>query len=116
MGGFRDIGSRHSKAPNDKAPNDKAPFGLRLDGTPKGMGFLGKLERPDGKISTELSIGFEVGGKEVLMPALVPTLTPEEIDILLNSKEGDRFPDIIYQKAYEHGIERIKRGESPFFD
>jgi len=85
-------------------------YGLRLDGTPKGSGFLGELKRPDGGISTELSIGVEVDGKEVEIPALVPTLTPEEVQVLLN----DGMTDEIVSKARAHATERIKQGLSPF--
>ena len=49
-------------------------FGMREDGTPKGMGWLGLLKRPDGKVSSELSVGVEINGKETLLPLFVPTL------------------------------------------
>ena len=76
-----------------KPPNS---YGNRVDGTPKGPGFLGTLKRPDGKISTELSIGVEFDGKERLIPALVPTLTKTEIDYLL---EGNNPSKTIINKS-----------------
>ena len=56
---------------------------LRADGTPKGEGYFGKLKRPDGDVSTELSIGVNLGGKETEIPTLVPTLSEEEKNYLL---------------------------------
>jgi len=46
----------------------------------KGLGYFGKLKRPDGRVSTELSIGLtgpEFNWKETEVPSLVPTLTKE---------------------------------------
>lgn len=90
--------------------------GLREDGTPKGMGFLGQLKRPDGKVSTELSIGVEFDGKEFLIPSLVPTLTKEEIDFLLTQDEVpvSEWPESILRKAEDHAKKRLRMGLSPF--
>jgi len=87
---------------------------LRSDGTEKGPGFLGTLQRPDGKVSTELSIGVSFDGKEMEIPTLVPTLTKEEINFLLNAGEGTKLPQSIKKKAVEHAKKRIKQGLSPF--
>lgn len=89
----------------------EAPFGLRQDGTPKGTGFLGILKRPDGNISTEISIGVNFDGKETEIPTLVPTLTQQEIDYLLS---GARPTDIIIRKAIDHARQRMGQGLSPF--
>lgn len=87
---------------------------MREDGTEKGLGFLGPLTRPDGGISTELSIGVQINGKETLIPSIVPTLTEAEIEELL-SKEG--IPsDAIVQKAVDHATSRLKEGRSPFLE
>jgi hypothetical protein len=88
-------------------------YGLREDGTPKGKGWLGELKRPDGKVSTELSLGFDFGGKHVLAPALVPTLTQDEVTYLLNG--GKPTPEIV-NKAAEHAKMRMQQGLSPFKD
>lgn len=87
-------------------------YGTRPDGTFKGPGFLGVLKRPDGDISTELSIGIEMNGEEVEMPTLVPTLTKEEVDHLLN---GGEPTEAIIDKAVDHAEKRIKEGKSPFY-
>jgi len=90
------------------------PPDLRVDGTPKGAGFFGPLKRPDGMVSTELSAGIsgpEFGGKETLVPLLVPTLSRSEIDYLL---AGNKPTDEIVAKAKEYALSRIQSGKSPF--
>lgn len=77
----------------------------------KGPGFLGTLQRPDGMVSTELSIGVNFGGKEIEIPSLVPTLSKQEIDHLLNGKEPTKS---IITKAIDHARKRINEGKSPF--
>ena len=86
-----------------------ADYGTREDGTPKGVGYFGELKRPDGSISTELSAGFNFDGKETLAPLLVPTLTREEVNLLLS---GSKPTDVIYNKAANHALERMKTGKS----
>ena len=96
--------------------NPKAPkFGKRFDGTQKGKGYLGVLKRKDGNVSTEISVGVEMDGKEVQIPTLVPTLDKKEVDYLLNTwKEGDKIPKPIIDKAVDHAKMRMKKGLSPF--
>ena len=94
-------------------------FGLRPDGTKKGLGYFGVLKRPDGKVSTELSIGVEFDGKETEIPSLVPTLNKDEINYLLTSKlEPSMWKTptgkVIVGKAVEHAKKRIAEGKSPF--
>ncbi len=92
---------------------NKPPFkyGKREDGTDKGMGFFGELKRPDGNVSTELSIGVELGGKETQIPLLVPTLSDDEIKSLLN---GGKPTKEIVDKAAQYAIMRMKQGKKPF--
>lgn len=87
--------------------------GIRKDGTQKGNGFLGVRKMTDGsnRDMTEFSYGFEVDGKEIEMPTLIPTLTTDELNHLLSGKKAT--PEIL-RKAYEHGVGRIKEGKSPF--
>jgi len=93
------------------------PFGLRIDNTKKGKGYFGVLNRKDGGISTEISIGIEMDGKEIQIPTLVPTLDKTEIDYLLNQwKEGDQIPKPIVDKAVDHAKQRMMKGLSPFAD
>jgi len=86
-------------------------YGNRTDGTPKGTGFLGELQRPDGKVSTELSIGVVFDGKEMEIPTLIPTLEEEEVKYLLDG--GKSTPEIV-QKAIEHAKSRMGTGKNPF--
>lgn len=88
-------------------------YGTREDGTIKGPGFLGTLKRPDGKVSTELSIGVDFDGKETLIPSLVPTLNQKEIDHMLSGKKVTRE---IVNKAVEHARKRMRQGKSPFLE
>ena len=85
----------------------------RTDGTPKGPGWLGTLKTTDGsgKVSTEISVGVNIDGKETLIPTLVPTLTKQEVDHLL---AGGKPNDAIVKKAVEHARKQIKNGKSPF--
>lgn len=84
---------------------------IRPDGTTKGPGFLGTLKRPDGTVSSELSVTVNMNGEDVLLPTLVPTLTQQEVDFLL---AGNKPTKSIMDKAIEHAIKRIKQGKSPF--
>jgi hypothetical protein len=86
-------------------------YGKRADGSEKGTGFLGELKRPDGGVSTELSIGVEFDGKEQEIPMLVPSLSKKEVDHLL---KGGEPTDSIVDKAVAHARERKKQGKSPF--
>jgi hypothetical protein len=92
-------------------------FGNRSDGTPKGRGFLGPMQRDDGDVSTEMSIGVNLGGQEVEIPLLVPTLSSEEQYWLLHNNPDPRaVPQQIVDKAVQHAIERMNQGLSPFAD
>jgi hypothetical protein len=92
-------------------PVDPANFGNRVDGTAKGMGFFGALKRPDGDISTELSVGVNIEGKELEIPLLVPGLTKAEIQHLLEDGEPT---DEIVGKAVLFARQRMAKGLSPF--
>jgi hypothetical protein len=95
--------------------------GARPDGTKKGLGWLGLLPRPDGGVSTELSAGVEIDGRETLIPLLVPTLAQPEVKWLLSAKEDDpqffnKMPPSIMDKAVQHARQRIALGLNPFAD
>ena len=94
---------------------------LRNDGkTYKGQGWLGPIKRPDGELSTELTMSWRdvLGGTDI--PLLVPTLTQEEIDSLM-SVHPSKIPTLpnfksIQNKAIQHAYDRDKQGLSPFKD
>ncbi len=80
----------------------------RIDGTYKGPGWLGDVG--DEESVTEKPISVSLDGKEILIPSIVPSSTPEEIRLI---KEGKITPEIT-QKAVEFAKGRIAEGESPF--
>lgn len=86
----------------------------RDDGSVKGLGFLGLLQRPDGGVTSELSVGVPINGKETDIPTFVPTLNKEEVGTLLNWKSGTKIPDTIIRKATEYAQSRVASGKSPF--
>lgn len=77
---------------------------------PKAQGFFGEIKRPDGGISTELSVN--VGDGEI--PAIVPTLNYDELQAVISAKDGDKFPNSVYKKAAGHAALRKLYGKSPF--
>jgi hypothetical protein len=90
---------------------DESTWGARTDGSPKGRGWLGLLRRPDGKVSSELSVGVQLDGKETEIPLLVPTLTRAEVDAVLSS---DKVPPAALHKAVAFARERVAAGKDPF--
>ena len=100
---------------HDKYEESDYGYGNRPDNTKKGLGYFGELERPDGTgVMTEYSIGVPIHGKEMDIPTLVPTLTPEEVQHILNIKEGERIPRSIVNKAIDHAHKRIKEDKPVF--
>ena len=93
-----------------RSPND---FGLRKDGTRKGKGFLGALKRPGGGVSSELSIGVNLDGRDIEIPSLVPGLSQQQIQALLSG--GQISPEVV-NIAVQNARKRIAQGLSPFFD
>jgi len=97
--------------PQQQGPNAADPSWKREDGTQKGMGFLGPLKFKDGRTSTELSIGVNFDGKQREIPSLVPTLTREEIQHLL---DGNGPTPAIVDKAVAHARQRMTVGKDVF--
>jgi hypothetical protein len=44
-----------------------ADYGNRPDGSKKGRGYFGEIKRPDGAVSTELSVSVEFDGLRAFM-------------------------------------------------
>ena len=89
-------------------------YGRRADQTLKGEGYFGALQRREGGISTELSIGVDFGQGEMEIPTLVPTLTDVEVAMLLRMRPGQPTPPSIVDKAVAHARQRLAAGLSPF--
>jgi hypothetical protein len=105
--------TKYALTANDPGRNSKN-WDKRADGSSKGQGFLGLLKRPDGKVSSEISVGVQIDGKEVEIPTMVPTLAQSELDWLLTHPANSRIPDSIMTKAVAHARQRISAGKSPF--
>jgi hypothetical protein len=86
-------------------------YGKRADGSEKGSGFFGELKRPDGGISTELSIGVGLGDKEIEIPLLTPNQSKSDIEFLLG---GGAATKEMVDRAVQHAIPRLRKGLSPF--
>lgn len=88
---------------------------LRTDKTPKGAGYFGVLKGIAGDIKgqdvTELSADSDINGQRVLYPLVVPTLSKQELNMLLSGKKPT---ESIYQKAEEFAIQRMKEGLPTF--
>ena len=89
---------------------------LRADGTKKGLGYYGKINLPGGGYATEYSIGVNFDDNQIEIPTLVPTLTREELDYMVNTiiPEGGKVPDVIYNKAVNQALNRMESGLSAF--
>jgi hypothetical protein len=73
----------------------------------KGKGYFGKLPTGDG-FATEISMTDDSGRS---FPALVPTLTQDEVNSLLR---GNDVTDDMYRKAESFANYRQSQGMSPF--
>ncbi len=87
-----------------------AGYGARPEGAEKGRGYLGEIKTPQGYNMTEYSIGVDFGDGEQEIPTLVPTLTPEEVEMV----RREQLNDAIVRKAQEYALARRRLGLSPF--
>ena len=92
--GIQSYGARYAESPSD-------PLEM------KGKGYFGLLPSSEG-FSTEISMTDEAGRS---FPALVPTLTQEEVNYLLR---GNMPTDDMYRKAELFANYRQSQGMSPF--
>ena len=58
----------------------------------------------------------QIDGKPVDFPTLVPTLTKEEVDLMINEviPNNGEVPESVMRKAIDFAQSRIKNGLSPF--
>ena len=95
-------------------------YGTREDGTKKGRGWLGEHLGPRKRLVTELSMGVEMNGKEVLIPTMVPGLTRGQVERLVSGEFNvkSRNPEdmAIKRRAIAHAERQLNQGRSPFKD
>jgi hypothetical protein len=88
---------------------------LRLDGTDKGKGFYGEITvqsgKDKGKKMTELSVGYEVDGKEILTPLLNPYTSLDDIE---NVRAGGQPSEQMHRDAKRWLFYCLKNNRSPF--
>ena len=121
---YQDAGEymRNYFAENQEALDNREPIPrrdmLRSDGSTKSArGFLGAFPDRYGKMMTEQTISVEIDGKEVEMPAIVPTTTPDEIELLASGNVNWQSPrgQLIRDKAVANYRDRVSRGLSPYY-
>lgn len=89
----------------------------------KGYGWLGVMRRVDNPdaVSTEISVGTNIDGKEMDIPLMVPTLGRQEVLHLLSTPEDQLDFDrpvmrSILDKAQRHATSRLRQGLSVWRD
>ena len=89
----------------------------------KGYGWLGVLRRLDNPeaVSTEISVGTNINGKDMDIPLIVPTLNRAEVTHLLSTPEDKLDFDApimrgILDKATQHAAARAQQGLSAWRD
>lgn len=93
-----------------------APYGTRYaenlsqPTTAKRGGYFGNIGTINDPM-TEFSSAFEVGGRTVQYPLIVPTLTVDELQLLRSTRQAT--PEI-NQKAQQFALDRLSRGQDPF--
>jgi GH24 family phage-related lysozyme (muramidase) len=108
--------TRSDYQPFDEKMPEKIDDMLRPDGTRKSeIGFLGPQTSDSGNIMTEYSVGVEIDGKEMDVPTLIPGLTEDELNVLKTEPDPNNIPKAIINKARDHAVQRIKEGQSPFY-
>lgn len=88
-------------------------YGKRNDGSAKGLGYYGEIPGVglnQGYTMTENSIGVNLDGQELEIPTIIPSLTMEELELILSGGMNDE----IVGKSIKHARDRISKNLSPF--
>lgn len=101
-----------------------AAHGMRPDGTPRGTGWLGGQRAADGAVFTECAERDAsvrgADGEEVDFPMLVPGLTDDEREAVVNMAACGETDEELYasakRKAAAHAKGRIAAGKSVWAD
>lgn len=120
-GSQREWNALESRLRGKVQSKESDPSAFRSSGQRKSaQGWLGSVRNvQEGGMMTEVSIGVEINGEEIEIPAMVPTLTKAEINTLANMKlqgNAKNIPKSIKDKAIAHAKEQLSQGLSPFFD
>ena len=106
--------SKYRLAPGDAV--DQSKWEKRADGSTKGSGYLGVLKRPDGAVSSEISVSTDLKdekGKEIEFPTMVPTLSQKQLDWLMtNDPAKNKIPRDIVSTAEAYARQRLSEGQS----
>ena len=100
--------------------NDQKPsYGNRPDGTQKGTGYLGEIQRPDGTVMTEITAGVNIKGKEIDIPLITPKASKDDLEYLKKAdpKSKDfytKMPKGLMDRAVDHAVGRMKTGKSVY--
>jgi hypothetical protein len=99
--------------PRNQIPASGFNPGQRADGSNKGTGYMGVLTNAKGSPISEYSIGVEIGGKQMDIPSIVPTLSAVEIKSVLDASANDQMvsPQVI-RKATAFAQQRLAEGKS----
>lgn len=95
----------------DPAAQEMARWPKRADGSQKGLGYFGLIGRPAGQYSSELSVGVNLGNREMEIPSIVPTLSHDELNHLIG---GGEPTTAIMNKAVQYARLRMQQNKPVF--
>ena len=81
-------------------------YDTRADGSPVGRGFIGAIKDTMANMITEYNVMVEIEGEQVEIPTLVPTLSKEQLEALMEL-EGGEVPEEIVMVALEWAAQRL---------
>lgn len=91
---------------------------FRSGGEKKGSGYFGELPMKSGGKLSEVSIGVLIDGKETEIPSVVPTLSRQELDWMVEgnspahkSNRDNPIARSIMMKAKKHAVQRMNSGK-----
>ena len=89
-------------------------YGDGPNGTKKGKGWYGELHDSEGNIVTEMTVGINIDGEEVDVPAVNPILSEKQLTTLLGIKSDQPLPEDIIDTAVEYAIFRKQQGRGMY--
>ena len=103
------------EAMGEQAPEE---WGLRNDGTKKGLGWLGPLKTSTGQDTSEYTVGVQLDGVETDIPTLGPWLINKDLELMLTDIIPNKKmpPPHIIQQSVDHAKKQRAQGLSVFAD